>query len=160
MLAQRVAHGAERLVDVGVVRFAADDEQHVGLLEPVLVADARHRLHLLVGRIATEIGRDDRGLAEHLGDQRIGAAAEGRREDRALVVDDEDVRLALMGAQLVDLMLEVRRIGREQVVRQVEPLPARIVAVEAAFEVAGDRRQAAVRPGRMRIGFSSSVVMP
>ena len=54
-----------------------------GLLEPVLEADARHLLHLLVGRIAAEVRRDDRVVAEHLGDQRVGAAAEGRREDRA-----------------------------------------------------------------------------
>ena len=61
-----------------------------------------------------------------------------------LLVDDEDVRLALVGAQLVDLLLEVGDVGGEQVVRQAEPLPARVVAVEAALEVAGDRRQPAV----------------
>src|SRR5688572_26933112 len=48
VLAQRVGHGAEGLEDVGVVALAADDEEHVRLLEPVLEADARHRLHLLV----------------------------------------------------------------------------------------------------------------
>ncbi len=153
MLAQRVAHGAEGLVDVGVVRLAADDEQHVGLREPVLVADARDLLHLLVGRVAAEVRGDDRGIAEHLGDQRIGAAAEGRREDRALVVDDENVRLALMGAQLVDLLLELGGVGGEQMVGEPEPLPARIVAVESAFEVAGDGGEAAVlaRPHADRV---------
>ncbi len=40
MLAQCVSHGAEGLVDIGVVRLAADDEEHIGLREPVLVADA------------------------------------------------------------------------------------------------------------------------
>ena len=59
-------------------------------------------------------------------------------------VDDVDVALALVGAQLVDLLLEVGVVEREQVRRQVEALPARVVAVEAALEVAGDRRQAAV----------------
>ena len=53
-------------------------------------------------------------------------------------------RLALVGAQLVDLLLEVGVVGGEQVVGQIQPLPARIVAVEAAFEIAGDRRQAAL----------------
>ena len=31
VLAQRIGHRAKRLEDVGVVRLAADDEQHVGL---------------------------------------------------------------------------------------------------------------------------------
>ena len=61
-----------------------------------------------------------------------------------LRVDDEDVALALVGAQLVDLLLEVGVVGGEQVVGQTEPLPARVVAIEAALEVAGDRRQAAL----------------
>ena len=78
MLAQRVAHAAEGLEDVGVVRLAADDEEHVGLRQEVAVADRGHRLHLLVGRVAAEVRRDDRGLAEHLGDEAVGAAAEGR----------------------------------------------------------------------------------
>src|SRR6516165_3462516 len=34
MFAQCVAYRTERLVDVGVVGFAADDEEYVGLLEP------------------------------------------------------------------------------------------------------------------------------
>ena len=114
MLAQRIAHGAEGLEDVGVVGFAADDEQHIGLREPVLEADARDLLHLLVRRVAAEVGGDDRGLAEHLGDQRVGAAAEGRREDGAVLVDDEDVGLALVGAELIDLVLEVGGVGGEQ----------------------------------------------
>ena len=122
MLAQGVAHGAKRLENIGVVRLAADDEQHVGLLEPVLVADARDLLHLLVGRVAAEIRGDDRGFAEHFGDQRIGPAAEGGRQDGAVLVDDEDVRLALVGAQLVDLVLEVRGVGGEQMIGQVEAL--------------------------------------
>ncbi len=58
-----------------------------------------------------------------------------------LRVDHVDVALTLVGAQLVDLLLEVGVVDREQVDRQVEALPARIVAVEAALEVAGDRRQ-------------------
>src|ERR1700732_1376778 len=44
MLPQRIAHGAEGLIDIGVVRFAPDDEKDVGLLEPMLVTDARHHL--------------------------------------------------------------------------------------------------------------------
>ena len=153
VLAQRIGHRAEGLEDVGVVGLAADDEQHVALLEPVLEADAGHLLHLLVGRVAAEVGRDDRVVAQHLGDQRVGAAAEGRREDRALRVDDVDVALALVGAELVDLLLEVGVVDGEQVRRQVEALPARIVAVEAALEVAGDRRQPAlaIRPHADRV---------
>ena len=143
MLAQRVRHRAEGLVDVGVVGLAADDEQHVGLGEPVLEADRGDGLHLLIGRIAAEIRGDDRGLAKHLGDQRVGAAAEGWGQDRALRVDHVDIGLALMGAELIDLELEGRGVGREKIVRQVETLPARVVAIEAAFEVTGDRRQAA-----------------
>ena len=144
VLAQRVGHRAQRLEDVGVVALAADDEQHVGLPKPMLEADARHRLHLLVRRVAAEVGADDRVVAEHLGHQRIGAAAEGRREHRALVVDHVNVALALMGAQRIDLLLEVRVVGGEQVRRQVQPQPARVVAIEAALEVAGHRREPAV----------------
>ena len=59
-------------------------------------------------------------------------------------VDDVDVALALVGAQLVDLLLEVGVVGGEQVRRQVQALPARIVAIEAALEVAGDRGEAAL----------------
>ena len=141
VLAQRVGHGAQGLEDVGVVALAADDEQHVGLLEPVLEADARHLLHLLVGRIAAEVGADDGVVAEHLGHQRVGAAAEGGREHGALVVDHVDVALALVGAQRVDLLLEVGVVGREQVRRQAQAQPARVVAVEAALE--GTIREAA-----------------
>ena len=60
---ERVAHAAEGLEDVGVVRLAADDEEHVGLLQEVPVADRPDRLHLLVGRVAAEVRRDDRRLA-------------------------------------------------------------------------------------------------
>src|SRR6202022_2128287 len=48
MLPQRIAHGAEGLINIGVVRFAPDDEKDIGLLEPMLVTDARHLLHLFV----------------------------------------------------------------------------------------------------------------
>ena len=63
-------------------------------------------------------------------------------------IDHIDVALSLVGAQLVDLLLEVGIVDREQMRGKVEPLPARIVAVEAALEVAGHRREAslAVRP--------------
>ena len=118
VLAQRIAHRAQRLVDVGVVRLAADDEQHVRLRQEVPVADAGDLLHLLVWRVAAEVGGDARGLAEHFGDQAVGAAAEGRREDRAALVDHEHVRLALVRAQLVDLLLERAHVGGEQVRRQ------------------------------------------
>ena len=55
MLPQRIAHGAEGLIDIGVVRFAPDDEKDIGLLEPMLVTDARHLLHLFVRRIPAEV---------------------------------------------------------------------------------------------------------
>jgi hypothetical protein len=48
-------------------------------------------------------------------------------------IDDEHVGLALMGAELIDLMLEVGSVGGEQVIRQIEALPAGIVAIEAAL---------------------------
>ena len=153
MLPQGIGHRPEGLEDVGVVGLAADDEQDVRLLEPVLEADARDLLHLLVRRVAAEVRRDDRIVAQHLGDEGVGAAAEGGRQDRALRVDDVDVALALVGAELVDLQLEVRIVDGEQVVGQVEPLPARIVTVEAALEVARHRGQAPVpvRPHADRI---------
>ena len=47
-----------------------------------------------------------------------------------------------MGTQLIDLLLEVRIISGEQMRRQLQPQPARIVAVEAAFEIAGYRCEA------------------
>jgi len=144
MLAQGIADAAKGLVDVGVVGLAADDEQHVGAREEVPVADRRHRLHLLVGRIAAEIRGDDRRVAQHLGHQRVGATAERRGEDRARLVDHEDVRLALVGAQLVDLLLESRDVRGEDLVGQPEPADSRIVTVEAALEVAGHRGQPAV----------------
>src|SRR5688572_8132691 len=66
VLAQRVGHGAEGLVDVSVVGLAADDEQHVRLREPVLEADARYVVHLLVRRIAAEVRGDDGVVAQRL----------------------------------------------------------------------------------------------
>jgi hypothetical protein len=141
MFPQCVAHRTERLVDVGVVGFAADDEENVGLLEPVLVTDACDLLHLRVGRIAAEIRGDDRGLAEHLRHQGVRAAAKSRSEDCAVRIDDEDVGLALVRPQLIDFVLEVGSVGSKQVIRKVEALPARVVPIEAALEVASDRRQ-------------------
>ena len=79
VLAERIRHSAECLEDIGIVGLAADDEQHVRLLEPVLEADLGNRLHLRVRRIAAEVRRDDRVFAEQLGHQRVGAAAEGGR---------------------------------------------------------------------------------
>ena len=64
-----------------------------------------------------------------------------------------------MGPKLVDLLLEVGIVDREQMLWDPEPLPPGIVTIEAALEVARDRRQPR-RSGRMRIGFNSSVVMP
>ena len=64
---------------------------------------------------------DPVGLAQHLGDEAVGAAAEGRGEDRALLVDHEDIRLALVGAELVHLLLEGRDVGGEELIRQAEP---------------------------------------
>ena len=69
------------------------------------------------------------------------------REDGAGLVDDEDVRLALVGAQLVHLLLEGRDVGGEQLVGQPETPDARVVAVEAALEVAGDRGEPPVAAG-------------
>src|SRR5512145_1715543 len=146
MLAQRIRHRAEGLVDVGVVRLAADDEKHVRLRKPVLEADARDVVHLLVRRVAAEVRRDDRVVAERLRNERIGAAAESGREDRALRVDHEHVALALVGAQLIDLVLEVGIVTGEQARRQAEALAPRVVAVEAALEVARHGHEAPASP--------------
>ena len=163
MLAQRVAHRAQGFVDVGVVRLAADDEQHVRLLQEVAVADARHFLHLLVRRVAAEVGADAGRFAQHFGDQAVGAAAEGRRQDRAFLVDHEDVGLALVRAQFVDFLLERADVRREQVLRQPEPRHARVVAVETALEVASHRRQPALVVGthadRVQLERRHSVVV-
>ena len=59
------------------------------------------------------------------------------------LVDDEDVGLALVGAELVHLLLEGRDVGGEEMVGQRQAGDAGVVTVEAAFEVAGDRGQAA-----------------
>src|SRR4029453_4491980 len=66
ILAQCVRHSAKRLEDVGVVGLAADDEEYVGLPQPVLEADARHFLHLLVRRIAPEIVGENRTVTRTL----------------------------------------------------------------------------------------------
>ena len=117
IVAQGVGHGAEGLVDVGVIGLAADDEQDIGLFQPVFVGDTADVIHLLVRRVAAEVGGDDAGIAQQLGHQRVGAAAEGHGGDGALVVGDEDVGLALVGAQFVDLALEVGELGILQVRR-------------------------------------------
>ena len=58
-----------------------------------------------------------------------------------------------MGAQLIDLMLELGRVGGKEVIGEVKALPARIVPIEAALEIASDRREAALaaRPHADRI---------
>src|SRR5262249_61842453 len=58
-----------------------------------------------------------------------------------------DVALALIGAQLIDLLLEGRMVDGEEMSGEPEALPARIIAVETAFEIAGDRREAAAPVG-------------
>jgi hypothetical protein len=65
-------------------------------------------------------------------------------QNGALRIDHEHVGLALVRAQLIDLVLELGSVGGKEMIRQCKPLPARIVAIEAALEVAGDRREAAV----------------
>src|SRR5471032_215714 len=69
VLAQRIGHRTESLEDVGVVRLAADDEQHVALLDPVFEADTCHLFHLFVRRVAAEVRGDDGVVTEHLGDE-------------------------------------------------------------------------------------------
>lgn len=49
-----------------------------------------------------------------------------------------------MGAQLVHLLLELRDVDSKQVIPQTQPPDPWIVAVETAFEVSGDQRQAAI----------------
>lgn len=91
MLAQRIAHAAEGFQNIGVVGFASYDEQHIGLFQEMPIADRRHRLHLFIGRVAAEIGGDDRRIAQHLGHQRIGPAAKGGGQDGAPLVDHEHI---------------------------------------------------------------------
>src|SRR5271169_1636021 len=55
MFTQSVGDRAQGLEDVRVVRLAADDEQHVGLLQPMLETDARDFLHLFVRGITTKV---------------------------------------------------------------------------------------------------------
>jgi hypothetical protein len=66
VLAQRVTHRPERLVDVGIVRLSPMMKSTFACLKPVLVADASDLLHLFIRRIAPEIGRDDRVIAQDL----------------------------------------------------------------------------------------------
>src|ERR1700738_5571217 len=68
-------------------------------------------------------------------------------------VDHEDVGLALVGTQLIDLMLELGRVGGKEMIGESKALPTRIVPIEAALEVASDRREAALpaRPHADRI---------
>ncbi len=102
-------------------------------------------------------------VAENLGHQRVGAAAEGRGQNRARGVDHENVALPLVSAQLVDLLLERRGVRGEQVIGQAKALPARIVAIETAFEVAGDRHQPSVarghHPDRVQLEHGHAIVM-
>src|SRR5687767_6028804 len=104
-------------------------------------------MHLLVGRVAAEVRRDDGVVTERLRDERVGAAAERGREDRAFGVDDENVALTLVGAQLVDLVLEVRVVAGEEAGRKIQTLAARVVAVEAALEVARDWHEPSAASG-------------
>ena len=147
MIAQCIRYRAKRLEDIGVVRLAADDEQDVGLLQPMIEADTGHLLHLVVRRVTAKIGGNDRILPKQFGHQRVSAAAEGRRENGAGRVDHVDVALPLIGAKLIDLLLERRMVDCEQMSRQTETLPARIVAIEPAFEVAAYGSEAAASVG-------------
>jgi len=49
--------------------------------------------------------------------------------------------LSLVRAKLIDLLLEIRVVSREEMGREAEPRETRIVAIETALEVAGDGRQ-------------------
>ena len=57
----------------------------------MLEADARYFLHFFVGRIAAEIGRNDRGVTQHFRNQGVGTAAKCRGQDRTLRVDNINV---------------------------------------------------------------------
>src|SRR5262245_20893750 len=155
MLAQGIGHGPQCFEDVGVIRFASDNEENVRLREPVLEADARDLLHLLVGRIAAEVGGNDCVIAQHLGNERVRSATEGGSKNRPVRVDDVDVALPLVRPEPVDLLLEVGIVDGEQMRGNIQAQPPRIVPVEPALEVAGDRRQpaAAVRAHTYRVQF-------
>ena len=62
-----------------------------------------------------------------------------------------------------DLLLELGGVAREQVIREVEALPARVVPVEAALEVARDRGQAALaartHPDRVQLDRGHAIVV-
>src|ERR1700730_12796014 len=59
-------------------------------------------------------------------------------------VDHEYVGLALVSAQLIDLMLELGRVCGKEVIGEGKALPTRIVPIEAALEIASDRGEAAL----------------
>src|SRR5258706_2653893 len=99
MLAKRVSHRAEGLVDIGVVRLAPDYDENIRLLQPIFVADAGDCLHLDVGWIAAKIGGNDCRFAEHFRHERIGAPAESGREESAFFIYDKDVVLALLSSE-------------------------------------------------------------
>src|SRR6516162_1025000 len=109
----------------------------------MLEADLGKLPHFLVGRISTEIGGDNCIVAKHFTYQRIGAAAERWGQDGAGGVDHVHVALSLVGAKLVDLLLEVGIVHGEKVSRQIQTLPAWIVSVESTLEIASNWSQPA-----------------
>ena len=84
MLSQGIPHAPECLQYVGVVRLAADDEEHIRLRQEVLVADRSHRLHLLVWRIATEVRGNYRGIPKHFSYKAVCTSTEGWCQDGAI----------------------------------------------------------------------------
>src|SRR5258706_7160751 len=95
MLPQGIRDGAERLMYVRVVGFSADDEQHVGLREPMPEAYAGDLLHLCVRRVTARVRGNDRVVAQPFGHPRICAAAEGGWQNRGHGVCDMDIALRL-----------------------------------------------------------------
>src|SRR4029077_7212350 len=78
-------------------------------------------------------------------------------------VDHEDVVLALVGAQLIDLMLELGRVCGEEMIGKGKALPTRIVPIEAALEIASDRGEATLparpHPDRIELQRGHPVVV-
>src|SRR5580693_8773938 len=78
-------------------------------------------------------------------------------------VDHEYVGLALVSAQLIDLMLELGRVCGKEMIGEGKALPTRIVPIEAALEIASDRGEAALpawpHPDRIELQRGHPVVV-
>jgi hypothetical protein len=102
-------------------------------------ADSGNCFHLRVRGVAAKVRGDDRIISQHFGHERVGAAAKCWGEYCASGVNNVDITLTLVSAKLIDLLFKVRIVHGKQMSGQIQSLPARIVAIKPALEVAGNR---------------------